>query len=226
MIEFCENRQLVLSLPLPSVLICNFIGHLLAKSYSPATITSHVSALSYIHKVLDIDDQSNSFIVRKMLKGCDKVHGSVCDSRLPITKAILKQMLAGLETCVVDVSIQLLLKAVFLLAFSAFLRLGEILIRSKQDCTKVVQVQDICFPEVDKSKIPESLSLQLRHFKNMRSHHPISIEASPNEPDTCPVRALFLYILNISQDHYFNFGIIIQSPTSLLLHRWLRYCTL
>ena len=129
--EFCDNRQLVLSLPLSSVLICNFIGHLFAKAYSPSTITSHVSALSDIHKVLDIDDQSNSFIVRKMLKGCDNVHGSVSDSRLPITKPILKQMLAGLERCVVDVAIQLLLEAVFLLAFSEFLRLGEILIRSK-----------------------------------------------------------------------------------------------
>jgi hypothetical protein len=29
------------------------------------------------------------------------------------------------------------------IGFSAFLRLGKILIRSKQDCTKVVQVQDI-----------------------------------------------------------------------------------
>jgi hypothetical protein len=30
----------------------------------------------------------------------------------------------------------------------------------------------------------------------MRSHHPtsISIEASPDEPDTCPVRALFSYL--------------------------------
>ena len=82
------------------------------------------------------------------------------------------------------------------IGFSAFLRLGKILIRSKQDCTKVVQVQDIWFPELDKSKIPKSLSLQLRHFKNMRSHHPtsISIEASPDEPDICPVRALFLYL--------------------------------
>lgn len=123
--EFCDNRQLVLSLPLSSVLICNFIGHLFAKSYSPSTITSHVSALSYMHKVLDIDDQSNSFSVRKMLKSCDNVHGSVSDSRLPITQPILKQMLAGLERCVVDVSIQLLLKAVFLWAFfriSAFRR--------------------------------------------------------------------------------------------------------
>ena len=54
---------------------------------------------------MNIDDQSNSFIVRKMLKGCDNVHGSVSDSRLPITKPILKQMLTDLETCVVDVSI-------------------------------------------------------------------------------------------------------------------------
>ena len=138
LMEFCDNRQLVLSLPLSSVLICNFIGYLFAKAYSPSTITSHVSALSYIHKVLDIDDQSNSFIARKMLKGCDNVHGSVSDSRLPITKPILKQMLAGLERCVVDVAIQLLLEAVFLLAFSEFLRLGEILIRSKARLYQVV----------------------------------------------------------------------------------------
>ena len=106
--EFVSVNSCLLS---NSVTISNFIGHLFAKSYSPSTITSHVSAFSYINKVLNIDVQSNSFIVQKMLKNCDNARSTCSDSRLPITKSILKHMLTGLESCIVDVSLQLLFKS-------------------------------------------------------------------------------------------------------------------
>jgi hypothetical protein len=52
-------------LPLSVIKICNFIGALFDKSYSPSTITSHVSAISYIHKILGIFDPTSAFVVTK-----------------------------------------------------------------------------------------------------------------------------------------------------------------
>jgi hypothetical protein len=52
-------------LPISVVQICNFIGALFDKSYSPSTITSHVFAISYIHKILGIFDPTSAFVVNK-----------------------------------------------------------------------------------------------------------------------------------------------------------------
>ena len=52
----------VTKLPLSVIQIFNFIGVLFDKSYSPSTITSHVSAISYIHKILD---PTIAFVVKK-----------------------------------------------------------------------------------------------------------------------------------------------------------------
>ena len=52
-------------LPLSVIQICNFIGALFDKSHSPSTITSHVSAISYIHKILEIFYPTSAFVVKK-----------------------------------------------------------------------------------------------------------------------------------------------------------------
>jgi len=101
-----------ITLPLSNIVICNFISYLFEKSFSPGTITSHVSAISYIHKILNIADISKSFIVRKMLKGCS-VDRQSCDSRLPITKDMLCRMIHNLDKCIHDMAISSLLKAIF-----------------------------------------------------------------------------------------------------------------
>ena len=59
-----------------------------------------------------------------------------------------------------------MLKAVFLLAFHTFLRLGEILTRSPHDGCKVLQVQDIQI-SISNGK-PYTLTLTLRSFKNKK----------------------------------------------------------
>ena len=192
---FNYNNSKNLNLPLSKVDICNFIGFLFEQSFSPSSITSHVSAISYIHKLLDIQNNSNSFIVRKMLKGCSNTVRNPSDSRLPITKEILHKMLLGMDKCISDWQIKVLLRAVFLLAFNALLRLGEILVRSYSNASRVVQVHDIKFSEQYINGYPTSLTLTLRHFKNMKNNQPIEImlEAISQQPNFCPVQALYTY---------------------------------
>jgi hypothetical protein len=54
--------------------------------YSPSTIVSYLSAISYIHK-MDIQDRTTSFLIRKLLKGCNNLQPNR-DCRLPITELL------------------------------------------------------------------------------------------------------------------------------------------
>ena len=134
-------QRVALTLPLSEYNVYNFICYLFGRAYSPSTIVSHISAISYIHK-LDIQDPTTSFVIRKLLKGCNNLQPNR-DCRLPITKDILIKILNSLNLCIPEHANRILLKAIFLLAFGAFLRLGQILIRSKAHSDKVLQVADV-----------------------------------------------------------------------------------
>ncbi|CAG2240910.1 unnamed protein product [Mytilus edulis] len=127
LIEFLGHQQI--SLPLQLAQVANFIGNLFTKGLKPATIASHISALSYVHKMLNIQDPTALFIIRKALKGCENLTPSA-DARLPITKAILDKMIINLPSVVRLHVHQLLLKTIFLVAFNGFFRLGELVVRS------------------------------------------------------------------------------------------------
>lgn len=177
--------------------VCNFIGHLFGKSLSPNTITSHVSALSYVHKLFGLFDPTTQFIIKKLLKGCENLKGSA-DTRLPITYELLFKLVTNLDNCIQNFYHKILLKAVFLLSFHAFLRLGEILIRVKSDTDRVLQKHDV---KINKSNgILQSATITLRSYKNMKHNKPVTISLSANLDNqmVCPAKALELYLAHFS----------------------------
>ena len=101
-----------------------FIAHLHDKSLAPATITTYVSAISFVHKIGSFNDPTESFIIRKLLKSERRNCPSV-DNRLPITKSILQQLIMALQTTTSSKYDLHLFRAMFSLAFHAFLRIGE-----------------------------------------------------------------------------------------------------
>ena len=183
--KFCAKQNVPFSLPFTEVLICNFIGDLFQQGYSPSTITSHVSAISYLHKLFILPDPTHSFIVRKTIKGTHNLAKSG-DIRLPITKSILIKLLSALHHTVQEADTRVLLSTIFLLAFHAFMRLGELVARSSVYNTKVIQRQDLLFLD------DNSVQLILRHSKNMKDGQPIVLTLAANyfNPQLCPVRAL------------------------------------
>ena len=84
-----------LSLPVSVVDVCNYIGNLFLKNYSASSIASHLSAISYVHKILDLQDPTQTFITKKILKGC-QASVPMRDTRLPITPNILRKLLNAL----------------------------------------------------------------------------------------------------------------------------------
>lgn len=179
-----------LSLPIPVVDLCNFIGHLFIKNYSPSTIFSHISAISYVHKLINLPDPTQAFVTKKILKGCQAL-GQRKDTRLPITAPILQKLLAALEHTVSQYPLRLLLRAVFLLAFHAFLRLGEITVKSLKSKHQVLQRSDVTFNQSSLSEV----QIVMRDYKTNKHKSPliISIQAC-SDSAYCPVRALHNYL--------------------------------
>ena len=202
--QLCEPTPPQIALRISNV--WNFIDVLFERGYSPSTILSHVSALSYVHKILSVFDPTSTFLVRKMIKCCENVHANK-ESGLPITKDILGKMLNSLDICIADYNIRILLGAVFLLAFSAFLRLGEILVRSSQDRNKVIQVQDVQI--LYDNGNPVNFVLTLRHCKTIKHNRPITISLSANtqQQHFCPVTVMhkYLSIFKPQSDPLFQF---------------------
>lgn len=183
--KFCVSNNLPFSFPFSVIIICNFVGDLFTQGLGPATITSHVSALSYVHKLYNVFDPTHSFIVRKILKGSHNLSKSV-DTRLPITKSILIKLLSALQHTVQEHDVRVLLSAVFLLAFHAFMRLGELVPRNISFYAKVIQRQDVQFLD------DNAVQIILRHAKNFANSQPIVLTLSANalNHNFCPVQAL------------------------------------
>lgn len=183
--KFCVSNNLPFSFPFSVIIICNFVGDLFTQGLGPATITSHVSAISYVHKLYNVFDPTHSFIVRKILKGSNNLSKSV-DTRLPITKSILIKLLSALQHTVQEHDGRVLLSAVFLLAFHAFMRLGELVPRNISFYAKVIQRQDVQFLD------DNAVQIILRHAKNFANSQPIVLTLSANalNHNVCPVQAL------------------------------------
>lgn len=84
------------TLPISSAVLCNFIAFLFANNYSPSSFSSHTCAIVYIHKVPSIADPTESFLVKKVLRGCHQLAPSK-DTRIPITDIILVKLMYALD---------------------------------------------------------------------------------------------------------------------------------
>lgn len=137
--DFCAARKFSTELPISVANLLNFLTSLQQEGYCSSTLISQVSALSYIQKLFGYQDFSSCFLVKQFLKGLTKVQNNQPDPRLPITLPILIRILNAIPKVINLISHRFLLAAVFSLAFSAFLRIGEICITYDTHPDPVIQ---------------------------------------------------------------------------------------
>lgn len=134
----------IIFLPVSVLDVWNFSNHLFLVNYLPSSIASHISAISYVHKMLNMQDSTQAFIAKKIKKGC-KSSVTTKDTRLPITPHILPKLLHALAHTVPQYLLRILLCALFLLAFHAFSRLGEVAAKTLNNSKKDLQRSDFTF---------------------------------------------------------------------------------
>ena len=202
-IEFCSKSELPCSIPLSQHVLLMFISYLDLKELAPATISSHMSALSYVHKVLDFKDTTKNFLVTKALVSCYKKYQKI-DKRLPITMDILDKIIFATEH-VLDNHYEItMFKAMFSLAFHAFLRIGEITVNSlKQENINLLKLENV--------NITDVIEITFTHFKHYKGQ-PFTLQVKPKQKaKNCPVSLLKKY-LNISPCNLKNKPLFQTSP--------------
>lgn len=99
-------------------------------------------------KMNNLTDSTDSFIVNKLLKGMSKTYKRA-DIRRPITVEILADIIRILPQICNSTYEAKLFSAVFVLAFRAFLRIGETVESGKS--SHVIQKRDVILNHTDKS---------------------------------------------------------------------------
>lgn len=167
-----------------------FISCCYQKQLSPQTVTTYLSALAHFNKMEGYPDPTTQdFIVKRTLQGFQKLKARP-DTRLPITPVILQKIVNSLPQCTQSFYQRTLFKAMFLLAFHAFLRVGEI----TSTTNNTLNLSAISFAH-QQNGVPESMSLTMVDFKHHRGKPPVTfhLKANKENPQLCAVSAMWEY---------------------------------
>jgi len=171
--------------------IISYITHLFSLNYAPATITTFVSAIAFANKLHNSFDPHKHFLIIKMLEGSRKM-GHTADTRQPITLAILHRLTAAVPIIHHTPFNISLLRAMFLLAFHALLRVGEITVRSQtSNDTNTLQAAD-CSITLKGGQVVAA-NLTLRNSKHNKAK-PFHITIPATNTSNCPAVALHTYL--------------------------------
>lgn len=175
-------------LPISTARLAQFIAYCHDQHFKGSTITSMVSALAYLHNINSLPDPSKVFIIKKLLYGLRK--HSTPDRRLPISYAILQNLLTALPSIVPDSSLRLLCQTMFVTAFFALLRIGELTVTSPGSPNTIL-VRNLSF-HFNRKRV-HSASILFQTFKHSQGQSATVTLKRHNNKKTCPVRLLFKY---------------------------------
>ena len=122
--QYLQTESLIFYFPVSEAIMANFIAYLFDSQYAATTIASITSAISFVHKLMQVQDPSETFLIKKLLQGCKKLRTQK-DQRLPITSVILNQIITASDFTISNKFSAIRFKAMCSLAFHALLRVGE-----------------------------------------------------------------------------------------------------
>ena len=169
-----------------------FISHLRDNQLASSTICTYVTAVGFVNQLSGHPNPVDSFIVKKMLASV-KRGTSRDDQRLPVTPFILSKIIHALQHTADSHYQKSMLAAMFLLAFHAFLRIGEIC--QNRENSNVLQLQDIQFLQNVQKQLSH-LEITFRSFKSNYNIRPVilSLRANSQDAEACPVHSLYQFI--------------------------------
>lgn len=171
--------------------ITSFITYLHSyKNIQASSIRSYLSGIQFFHKLIhgSTSDAIANSQTSLLIKGVQKTHPSLPDSRLPITHHILSKCISTLRKGYVSTHTDRTLDAMFILSFFGFLRCSEISITSKFVPSIHPTISDLTLVD------GETISFLIKQSKTDQSRkgHLIYIFDIPSS--TFPFQTLLAYI--------------------------------
>jgi len=119
-----------------------FIAYLFQINMSANTISTYIAALASINKLYNGEVIFRAFLITKLLVGVHNIRGAA-NKRLPIQIDLLHKITDAVVHNTVTPFMQFLIRAMFLLAFHAFLRVGELTMRSSDSKSFPLHFKDL-----------------------------------------------------------------------------------
>lgn len=180
-VPFCQIQ----SLPVSTEHLLLFIGYLHIEGYAPSTMLTYMSAISYVHKLKGLQDNTTEFVIQKALCGAMKLKPT-SDPRLPITRCILQKMNLAFEQTVDNPYLRTMFKAMSVVSFFALMRVGEVTTDTNGEVSiNLNQIQ----------LYPEHVVITINKFKHNLTRKPFELVMVKQDiRDICPVHCLLEYL--------------------------------
>ena len=172
--SFCAHLGITSSFPTSVPVLLLLIAHLKGQNTAPSAISSYISILSFFHKINNHPDPTRSFLVAKTLAGARNLSAKP-DARLPVTLPILYRLLQAAPAAMSSFYEISLVNAMMVLAFRAYLRVGEMVPRSE------IAGAENCLHFEDIKVEGDAISVQFRSFKHSGRQGPqiLQVDGAP-----------------------------------------------
>ena len=194
---FCREGGLR-AIPALEPVLCRFVAHVAGEGLKHKTIKAYLSAVRYL-QIAEIGSdpfQSSLLKLQYILRGikrCEAEKGTKGKERLPITPGILMKLKHSWSQTAADPDVQMLWAACTL-AFSAFLRTGEMTVPSDKgyDSAIHLSVGDIA---VDNPSAPTVMRVLIKQSKTDPFRKGVHLFVGRTSSEVCPVAAMLKYLV-------------------------------
>lgn len=171
----------LISSPFEQLHILRYIASLVNSGFSYPSILSRISAITYWIRFKNWPLVTRSFMITQSLKGVRAMASSSHSAKFPITPDVLRALCRALRQVPLHESERIRLKAIFLLSFYAFLRVGEVC-----GSRHSILLDNICIQ-------PTYISIDFPSYKFSLGRCP-TVFIPALDSDLCPVKALTAYL--------------------------------
>jgi site-specific recombinase XerD len=154
------------------------------KNLAASTIRSRLSAISYFHKINDLDIPTNSYTISKLLSSYAKDSPRVTLQRKPISYNLLCNLLHGIYVYPHSRYDSIMFRALFILMYEAALRISEVTFSKYND-------HNIQVDQVKASK--HSIVITFISYKHSPAS-PYKVLIPSNTSKSCPVKLYHKYL--------------------------------
>lgn len=173
--------------PFQALDIVRYVAHMYNVGLSFPSILSRLSAISWWIKMRSWPLVTQTYMVSQALRGVKSLSKRPIKHKFPITPDVLRQLCIVIPSLQFPEAVAIRLKAMFLIAFHGFLRVGELCGSHHALLLSSVRIQSTCIV----------ISFQSYKFSGGRCPH---VFIPMSNSDICPVRSLQAY-LNLRGNH-------------------------
>ena len=168
-----------------------FIAFLAEQKYASSIVLTSISALGFPHRLAALPDPTKADIIQLALRGYSKRYPSR-DSRLPISLSILENIISACVHTQTTLYNRRLMQGMFVFAFFAALRVGEITCQPNQTQRNLIFLNQVAFIKEGEGGVT-AIKFTLRNYKHSNPAEPVDILTYQAKP-VCPVSLVLAYL--------------------------------